>query len=106
MRPKDGELIAVPVTKLYDMGTTVAPAKLLAQRIGDPCVTLHPQTADRLGLGEGAIALVELENVSVELIVKLDASISTGVALIARSMGVKFSSPASVKISLAEKATA
>ena len=45
-RPKEKELLAVPVTKLYDRGTTVMmSANLLRERIGGPSITLHPESA-------------------------------------------------------------
>jgi NADH-quinone oxidoreductase subunit G len=105
LRPKENELIAVPVTKLYDRGTTITPALRLNDRIGDPCVVLNPQTAAKIGIAQGAIALVSIADVSAAVIVKLDESIAAGVALIPRSMGVHLAAPASVKISVAENVT-
>jgi len=47
-RPKENELLAVPVTKLYDRGTTVMPAELLHERIGEATIVLHPEAAQNL----------------------------------------------------------
>lgn len=105
LRPREGELLALPVTKLYDLGATVAPAKLLSSHIErNAALTLHPETAARLGLAEGAQAAFTLPAGEFSLRVALDASISTGVVLLPRSMGLALSAPAPVKLRATEKA--
>ncbi|HLA06636.1 MAG TPA: NADH-quinone oxidoreductase subunit NuoG, partial [Anaerolineales bacterium] len=56
--PKEKELLAVPVNKLYDRGTTVMSAGLLHERIGEASVSLHPEAAKRLGFEEGQMVNV------------------------------------------------
>jgi len=97
-RPKENELLAVPVTKLYDRGTTVLPAGLLHERIGDASVVLHPDAAKELGVEEGQTVNVSFNGVSGEAVVKLDDTISVGVALIPRSMGLAIREPVVVKV--------
>ena len=97
-RPKENELLAVPVTKLYDRGTTILPAELLHERIGDASVVLHPDAAKNLGVEEGQIVNVSFNGVSGETVVKLDDTISVGVALIPRSMGLAIREPVAVKV--------
>jgi NADH-quinone oxidoreductase subunit G len=97
-RPKENELLAVPVTKLYDRGTTVLPAELLHERIGDASVVLHPDAAKELGVEEGQTVNVSFNGVSGEAVVKLDDTISVGVALIPRSMGLAIREPVLVKV--------
>jgi len=97
-RPKEKELLAVPVTKLYDRGTTVLPAELLHERIGDAIVVLHPDAAKNLGVEEGQTVNVSFNGVSGEVVVKLDDTISVGVALIPRSMGLAIREPVAVKV--------
>ncbi|HSO12709.1 MAG TPA: molybdopterin-dependent oxidoreductase, partial [Anaerolineales bacterium] len=97
-RPKEKELLAVPVTKLYDRGTTVLPAELLHERIGDASVALHPDAAKELGVEEGQTVNVSFNGVSGEAVVKLDDTISVGVALIPRSMGLAIREPVAVKV--------
>jgi NADH-quinone oxidoreductase subunit G len=98
VRPKENELLAVPVTKLYDRGTTVLPAGLLHERIGDASVTLHPDAAKELGVEAGQTVNVSFNGVSGEAVVKLDDTISVGVALIPRSMGLAIREPVVVKV--------
>jgi anaerobic selenocysteine-containing dehydrogenase len=97
-RPKENELLAVPVTKLYDRGTTVLPAELLHERIGDAGVVLHPEAASSLGIEAGQTVNVSFNGVSGEAVVKLDETIPVGVALIPRSMGLAIRAPVPVKV--------
>jgi len=99
-----GGLIAVPVTKLYDMGTTVAPAKLLESHIGQASVVLNPATARKIGVDNGGQAKVSLSNVEAEVMVKFDESLAEGVVLVYRSFGIPISEPTAVTLTVAEKA--
>ncbi len=101
LRPKEKELLAVPVNKLYDLGVTVRSTELLKDRIGEAFISLHPSTAKKYGLEAGLPAKLSLGGVSVEAIVKLDDTISTGVALVPRSMGLAVHEPALVRIARA-----
>ncbi|MCA2001850.1 MAG: NADH-quinone oxidoreductase subunit NuoG [Chloroflexi bacterium] len=98
LRPKENELLAVPVSKLYDLGATVNPAQLLHQRIGEASVTLHPSTAKTLGLEAGAKVKISFGAVKAEATLKLDDAISTGVALVPRSMGLGIREPVVAKV--------
>jgi NADH-quinone oxidoreductase subunit G len=97
-RPKENELMAVPVTKLYDRGTTVLPAGLLHERIGDASVVLHPDAAKNLNVEVGQTVSVSFNGVSGEVVVKLDDTIPVGVALIPRSMGLAIREPVPAKV--------
>jgi len=97
-RPKENELLAVPVTKLYDRGTTVLPAGLLHERIGEASISLHPDTAKDMGVTAGQTVNLSFNGVSGEAVVKLDDTISVGVALIPRSMGLAIHEPAPAKV--------
>jgi NADH-quinone oxidoreductase subunit G len=105
MRPKENELIAVPVTKLYDLGATVTPSKLLKARIGEASVAVNPATAAKFGFDNGSMATVSLNGVDAAVKIRFDASISTGVVLVARSFKIPISEPTTVTLTVAEKAT-
>jgi NADH-quinone oxidoreductase subunit G len=93
-RPKENELLAVPVTKLYDRGTTVMmSANLLRERIGSPSIALHPESAKNLGVEDGQLVNMSFDGVSGDVIVKLDDTISVGVALVPREMGLAIREP-------------
>ena len=103
-RPKENELLAVPVNKLYDRGTTVMmSANLLRERIGGPVVALHPEAAKHLGVEAGELVRISFDGVSGEAAVKLDETISVGVALVPRSMGFAIREPIPAQISLPAK---
>jgi NADH-quinone oxidoreductase subunit G len=90
IRPDEEHWLAVPITRLYDLGVTVATSSLVRQRIGEAYVVLHPDAARKLGVAAGE--KVELNGSRLE--VRLDATISTGVALVPRSMGFPINDPA------------
>jgi NADH-quinone oxidoreductase subunit G len=98
LRPKEDELLAVPVTKLYDRGATVVPAELLSAHIGQPTIALHPEAARKLGLEAGKQVTVSFDGVSGEALVKIDETISAGVALVPRSMGLAIREPVVIKV--------
>ena len=94
LRPDEDRWLAVPVTRLYDLGVTVATSELLKARIGEAYIILHPEEAKKLGVEAGG--RVEVNGSRLE--VWLDATISAGVALIPRGMGVPISEPVIVKL--------
>ena len=98
LRPKEKELLAVPVNKLYDRGVTVNPAQLLDGRVGEATVTLHPSAAKNLGVEAGATVKLSFEGVKADVVVKIDDTISAGVALVPRSMGIAIREPVVAKV--------
>ena len=103
LRPKEGELLAVPVTKLYDKGNTVASTELLAQRTGEATIALHPDTAEKLGAKAGDTVKVSWNGSQAEVRVRTDAGISTGVALVPRSFGLSVREPVVASVKSAKK---
>ena len=53
-RPKENELLAVPVTKLYDRGTTITSSELLDQRVGEASISLASRCRREFGCGSWA----------------------------------------------------
>ncbi len=103
LRPKEKELIAVPVNKLYDRGVTIHPAQLLNDRVGEAMVSLHPATAKKMGLTAGGRIKISFDGVSGEALLKTDDTISTGVALVPRSMGLAIREPVTARVLSAGK---
>ena len=100
-RPKENELLAVPVNKLYDRGTTVMQsAELLRDRIGHPTIALHPDAGKNLGVEAGELVNVSFNGTSGEARVKFDDTIPVGVLLVPREMGfaVRERIPAQVSV--------
>lgn len=98
LRPQENELLAVPVTKLYDRGLTVQSAELLDQRIGEATVSLHPEAAKRLGVEAGARVNISFDGVNGEAVVRIDETISAGVVLVPRSMGLAIREPVLARV--------
>ena len=92
LRPKENQWLAVPVTRLFDRGVTVATSALLEGRIGKPRVWVHPEAADKLGLGE--TVEVKLNGTARKVAVVRDASVPASVVLVPRSMGFAIDAPA------------
>jgi NADH-quinone oxidoreductase subunit G len=103
LRPKEKKLLAVPVTRLYDRGVTVESAKLLNPRIGGAFVALHPSAAEQFGVKAGEVVKLSLDGVSEDVVVKIDDTISTGVALVPRSMGLPIFAPTEANLKAAKK---
>jgi NADH-quinone oxidoreductase subunit G len=99
LRPRDKELLAIPVNKLYDMGVTMAPsAGLLEIRIGEATICLESTTAKKLGVEAGQMVSLTFEGGGGEACVKIDESIAEGVVLVPRSMGLSIHEPVVAKI--------
>ena len=104
LRPKEGEVLAVPVTKLYDQGGTVVQAELLSQRIGEATVTLNPATARELGAEAGELVKLAFNGTQAEVRVRTDEAVSTGVALVPRSFGLAVREPVAASVKSTKKA--
>ena len=91
--------MAVPVDRLYDLGTTLRPSEfLLEDRLTRTMVILHPDEAARLGLTAGQPARVSLNGVTAAAQVVVDENVPAGVALVPRSTGLPIDRPAPVQV--------
>jgi NADH-quinone oxidoreductase subunit G len=97
-------LVAVPVTILYDRGQTVLPSTLLSQRIPKPYVVVNPQDAEKLELTGSSRAKLVLKysETFVDVLiadVRQDESLPQGYVLIPRSLGIPITRPQMIEIS-------
>jgi NADH-quinone oxidoreductase subunit G len=106
LRPKEKKLLAVPITKLYDRGVTVSTAELLDQRIGETFIALHPSAAERFAVKAGERVKLSLDSASEEVLVRIDDTISAGVVLVPRSMGLPIHQPIEASIKAIKKVAA
>ena len=94
--------IAFPVTRLYDLGTTLTPSTLLAERTGGAYVVLSSADAERMKVPSGAVVRFTLGGThSVVLPVRLDDRLPERVVLMPRSFGIPIDGPTPVEIKLA-----
>jgi NADH-quinone oxidoreductase subunit G len=98
LRPKDKELLAVPVAKLYHRGVTIESAGMLKDRIGELTISLAPDSAERLGVKSGAQVKVSVDGASGDAWVNVDDGVPAGVVLVPRNMGLAIREPASAKV--------
>ena len=97
-RPNEKQLLAVPVTRLYNRGRTIRPAHLLKSRIGKTTIGLHPAAAERLGVKAGQQVKINLNGQAAEALVKIDETISAGVMTVPRNMGIAIREPVPAKV--------
>jgi NADH-quinone oxidoreductase subunit G len=92
------QLLAVPVTRLYDRGRTLTPTQFLHPRLAAPHVVLHPEDAARLGIELGTTVHVHLNGTSTAVGVEINEALPAGVALVPRSLGMPIHGPMPVAI--------
>lgn len=92
----DKTVVAVPVTKLFDQGTTVLPAQNLNDRISEAEVAMNVATAAKFGLSSGDQVEIKLAGSAGSAKVQIDASLGADVVLVPRSYGFSISKPVAV----------
>ena len=100
----DAELIAVPVTSLYDLGTTIVPSKVLHPRIPQPFIALNPADAEAQKATDGMTVQIDIDGATAAVEVRVDENVPVGFGLVPRSMGVAISRPTGVRIHVAVEA--
>ena len=97
--PKLG-LMAFPVTRLYDQGSTLMHTELLHQRIGESFVVLNGFDAARLKISHGGKARITFNTSAQSVIVqvRLDAALPERVVLVPRSFGLSIDAPTPVEV--------
>lgn len=94
----EGQLLALPITRLYDQGITLQPSKLLQRRMATASVWMHPETAGELGLDPEGEAGLTFEGREFPAKVHIDERVPRGLALVPRSTGIPISEPKPVEI--------
>lgn len=93
----EADLLAIPVTRLYDRGTLVALSDTLAPRLIESQFILNPAEASRVKTADGARVTAEIGGREVEGQVTLDKGVPDGVVLVPRSMGIPVHKPTAVE---------
>jgi NADH-quinone oxidoreductase subunit G len=91
------DLVAIPITRLYDRGTMILPSDVLGPRIPDPYVVLNPGDAERVRAAQGMQVQVELDGASRDVIIQVDGDVPPGFVLVPRGMGVPIEAPSAIK---------
>jgi len=98
----EGDLIAVPVTRLYDHGTMLVKSDVLQPRLPEPFIMLNPFDAQRIKVSDGMTISVALGTESNIVIVQTDETVPAGVVLVPRSVGMPINGPTPIEIHIAE----
>ena len=98
--PQSEELLAVPITRLYDWGRTVTPSALLHPHLLEPYVVLHPVTAQALKIANGAAVLITVNGSTFRIAARLDETTPRGIVLAPRSIGMSLHEPMRLKIEI------
>ena len=96
--PSVDGLLAVPVTRLYDRGSTVVPTELLSERLVPTSVVLNPADAEKLGVEPDAQVGVKLNGSSTKAQARIEAGVPQGYVLVPRSVGIALDAPAVVEV--------
>lgn len=91
--PEAGDVLLIPVTRLYDRGTTVTPSAWLAPHLAAVAVRVSPVDASRLGLVEGGLAEMCWADRAARVAIRVREDVPPGVALLPRSVGVPVDRP-------------
>jgi len=92
----------VPVTRLYDRGTTLTPSDVLAAHLPQPFIALNPADAEAQKAADGMRVNLGVNGVSVPVTVRVDENVPAGFALVPRSLGIPLAEPAEITIQVAE----
>ena len=82
----EGALVGLPVTRLYDHSVLMHNPDLLESLRDGAEMWVSADTAARLKLEAGSSTPVQIEDKEVTLVVKIDAGVPDGAALLPRSM--------------------
>ena len=97
-----GNLIAVPITRLYDRGTMLLPTEVLHTRLTGPFVALNPADAEAQKATDGMTVNVSVNGGSAPAVIHIDENVPAGYAWVPRNCGIPMLEPVEIKIWIAE----
>ncbi|MBC8505913.1 MAG: NADH-quinone oxidoreductase subunit NuoG [Anaerolineales bacterium] len=103
----DAEVIAVPITQLYDRGTMISPSEVLHPRLPEPFILVNPKDSQILKTTDGMVVGISINgrDTSNATVVE-DEHVPQGIALVPRSMGIPIDGPSKFEIRIAVAAMA
>jgi hypothetical protein len=96
-----GEIVAVPVTVVYNRGLLMKASDLLKNRIPQAELSLHPADAAAVQAAEGDPLVISWSNHRFDGRVAIDDHQPQGVLLVKRDMGIPLTQPEAVSCALA-----
>lgn len=102
-KPDEDGTLAVPITRLYDSGTTLLPSRLLDQRRVGTVIWMHPAQASANAIQEGGLVHLQIGEASAMATALLDEQVPERVILIPRSTGIPLHEPHLVQLKVVER---
>lgn len=99
---KDGTL-AVPITRLYDGGTTLLRSRLLDRRRIGTVIWMHPDRGSANTIQDGDLVHLQIGEASAMAMALLDEQVPEGVILVPRSTGIPLHEPHLVQLKVVER---
>jgi NADH-quinone oxidoreductase subunit G len=93
-----GEILAVPVTCLYDHGLLMTHTSILQQRLIPAGISLHPSLVGKLGVESGQKLLCKVNGLEFSTNASVNPEQPEDIILVARSAGLPFAAPTGVEI--------
>jgi NADH-quinone oxidoreductase subunit G len=100
-----GNLIAIPVTRLYDHGTMLRSSKVLHPRLVIPFVALNPADAEIQKATDGMTVNLSMGGATAPAVVTIDPQVPPGFAWVPFSCGFPLVEPTPIEIHIAETVT-
>ncbi len=103
----EGDVVAVPITVLYDRGSMITPSEVLHPRLPEPFILVNPKDSHTLKTTDGMMVGISVNGGETSNVVVMeDDDVPQGFALVPRSMGVSIDEPSAFEIRIAESALA
>ncbi|MEK9164073.1 MAG: molybdopterin-dependent oxidoreductase, partial [Chloroflexota bacterium] len=86
-RSHDGKLVAVPITLLYDRGTTFFRTEMMRPRMPLPFVEINSADAAKLGVKDGEMIALTAGGKEMQVKARVDGRAPAGAVLVPQSLG-------------------
>lgn len=97
-RPSEKGMLAIPVHRLYDRGTTLLPSRVLDPRRVSLYIALNPSDATAAEIREGEAVSLAWDGQSQTALAVIDPSVPAGVVLVPRNAGATLLAPRRVEL--------
>ena len=97
-REPSGDLLLVPISRLYDRGVTVLASQLLGRRLAELKLAIHPEDARRLGLLGASRAEISWDGQGTTVELSIEETTPRGAGLVPRSTGLPLRQPIEVRV--------
>jgi NADH-quinone oxidoreductase subunit G len=97
-RKPRGDLLLIPISRLYDRGATVLASELLNLRLAELKLTIHPEDAERLGLNGASRVELSWDGQASTVEFSVEENVPRGAGLVPRSTGLPLNRPTEVRV--------